>query len=339
VSKSLVSLVLRGSPRVREEKRAAVLLAAEQLGYRPNAVARSLVSRRTKVIGVMLSDLHNLYFVEVVDGIEAEALSAGYRALINTGSRLPEREWEAIETLLQLRTDGLILAGSVLPAARILAASSSVPVVLVARASRWPSVDSVTNDDRAGARLAVEHLVSLGHREIAHVDGGQGAGASSRRLGYLNAMRDHGLADAVAVAPGAFTEEGGASGIDRLLATGRVPTAVFVANDLAALGALHALEQHGLRVPQDVSVIGYDNTSLAALNHIDLTTIDQPRRDIGAAAVRLLLERLEGDRGRARHVVVSPTLVVRGTTATPPRAARPDPPARDPAVDRSVGVG
>jgi len=302
---------------VREEKRKAVLRAAEQLGYRPNAVARSLVRNRTNVIGVMLSDLHNLYFAEVVDGIEAEALSAEYRALINTGSRMAEREWAAIETLLQLRTDGLILAGPVLPASLILSAAASVPVVLVARASRWPSVDSVTNDDRAGARMAVDHLVALGHRDIAHVDGGAGAGAASRRSGYLEAMRDHGLARVAAVAPGTFTEEGGASGIDRLLASRARPTAVFVANDLAAVGALHALERHGAGVPEDVSVVGYDNTALAALGHIDLTTIDQPRREIGATAVRLLLERLDDGRHRGRHVVLSPRLVVRGTTRPP----------------------
>jgi len=317
VSKSLVSLALRGSPRVREEKREAILRAAEQLGYRPNAVARSLVRKRTNVIGVMLSDLHNLYFAEVVDGIEAEALSAQYRALINTGSRMAEREWEAIETLLQLRTDGLILAGPVLPASLILSAALSVPVVLVARASRWPSVDSVTNDDRAGARLAVDHLVSLGHRDIAHVDGGTGAGSASRRSGYLEAMRDHGLARAAVVAPGTFTEEGGAAGIDRLLASRARPTAVFVANDLAAVGALHALERHGARVPEDVSVVGYDNTALAALGHIDLTTVDQPRREIGAMAVRLLLQRLDDGRDRGRHVVLPPRLVVRGTTKPP----------------------
>jgi DNA-binding LacI/PurR family transcriptional regulator len=315
VSKSLVSLALRGDPRVRDEKRRAVLRAAEQLGYRPNAVARSLVSKRTNVIGVMLSDLHNQYFVEVVDGIEEEALSAEYRALINTGGRMPEREWEALETLLQLRTDGVILAGTVLPTSRILAAASSVPLVLVARTSRSAAVDSVANDDRAGARVAVEHLVSLGHRHIAHVDGGDGAGAQARRRGFLEAMGDMGLASSAVVARGDYTEAGGASGIDLLLARGRPPTAVFVANDLAAVGALHALERKGLRVPEDVSVVGYDNTALAALGHINLTTIDQPRRKLGATAVRLLLERLEKGRRRARHVVLPPSLVVRGTTA------------------------
>jgi DNA-binding LacI/PurR family transcriptional regulator len=319
VSKSLVSLALRGDSRVREETRQAILRAADQLGYRPNAVARSLVSKRTHVVGVMLSDLHNQYFVEVVDGIEEEAISARYRALINTGGRLPEREWEALETLLQLRTDGIILAGTVLPAARILAAASAVPLVLVARSSRSSAVDSVANDDRAGARMAVEHLVELGHRRIAHVDGGDGAGAEARRSGFLDAMGEHGLGDSAVVVRGDYTEAGGASGVDGLLADSPPPTAVFVSNDLAAVGAMHALERQGLRVPEDVSVVGYDNTALAALGHIDLTTIDQPRRELGATAVRLLLERLEGGRRRARHVVLQPTLVIRGTTAPPAR--------------------
>jgi DNA-binding LacI/PurR family transcriptional regulator len=317
VSKSLVSLVMRGSPRVSEEKRAAVLRAADELRYRPNAVARSLVRKRSFVIGVMLSDLHNPFFVEVVDGIQQEAFAAGYHALFNTGGRTAQGESVAIETLLQLRTDGLILAAPVLPAREVRAASATAPVVLVARHSRWPEVDSVTNHDRAGARLATEHLVQLGHRRVAHIDGGRGAGAAARRAGYGDAMRRHGLARESLVVPGEDTEEGGAGAVARLLATGPRPTAVFAANDFAAVGALHALEERGLGVPEDVSLVGYDNTSLAALGHINLTTIDQPKHEMGATAVRLLLDRLDEGRGRARHIFMAPTLVERGTTAAP----------------------
>jgi DNA-binding LacI/PurR family transcriptional regulator len=317
VSKSLVSLVMRGSPRVSEEKRSAVLRAAEELHYRPNAVARSLVRKRSFLIGVMLSDLHNPFFVEVVDGIEQEALAADYHALFNTGGRTAEGESVAIETLLQLRTDGLILASSVLPAREILAAAGTTQVVLVARPSRWSEVDSVTNDDRAGARLAVEHLIELGHRHIAHIDGGNGAGARARKAGYSQAMKSHGLSSETTVVPGAYTEDGGAAGVARLFGRGRGPTAIFAANDLAAVGALHALEKLGRRVPEDVSLVGYDNTSLAALGHIDLTTIDQPRREIGATAVRLLLDRLDQKSVRARHLLVQPSLVVRSTTGPP----------------------
>ena len=317
VSKSLVSLVMRGSAQVSEEKRTAVLRAADELGYRPNAAARSLVRRHSSMIGVMISDLHNPFFAEVVDGIEEEAQAAGYHALFSTGGRRVDGESVAIERLLQLRTDGLILASVILPAREVLAAAATTPVVLIARPSRWREVDSVTNDDRAGARLAVDHLFELGHRSIAHIDGGKGAGAASRRSGFVEAMSHHDLAESMFVVAGDYTEDGGAKGISALLRTGRRPTAIFVANDLAAVGALQALGELGYQVPRDVSLIGYDNIALAGLRHINLTTVDQPRRHVGATAVRLLLERLDEGRGRARHLVVAPSLVVRGTTAAP----------------------
>jgi DNA-binding LacI/PurR family transcriptional regulator len=321
VSKSLVSLVMRDSPRVSEESRAAILRAADELHYRPNAVARSLVRRRSFLIGVMLSDLHNPFFVEVVDGIEHAALAANYHALFNTGGRTAEGEAVAIETLLQLRTDGLILAGPVLTSREILAAAATTQVVLVARPSRWREVDSVTNDDRTGARLAVEHLVELGHRSIAHIDGGKGAGAGARRAGYADAMRRNGLRDEAHVVRGAFTEEGGAGGVVQLLKSGRRPSAIFAANDLAAFGALQKLEERGLQVPDDVSLVGYDNIRPGAIGHNNLSTIDQPRREMGATAVNLLLDRLDRKRVRARHVLVRPSLVVRSSTAAPSPSA------------------
>jgi DNA-binding LacI/PurR family transcriptional regulator len=320
VSKSLVSMVIRGAPGVSDKRRRAVLQAARDLGYRPNAVARSLVQQRSNVLGVMLSDLHNPFFVEVVDGIQEAAMATGYRALFITGNRIPRREAEGLETLLEQRVDGVILASSLVDPAAVVAASNAVPVVLVGRATRADSVDSVTNDDRAGATLAVDHLVGLGHRRITHIDGGGDApGAGGRRTGYLAAMRRHGLSDHVSVIRGSFTEEGGAQGVASLLGRGEAPTALFVANDLAAVGALHALEANGLRVPEDVSLVGYDNTSLAALGHIGLTTIDQPRRRMGAMAVKLLFERMDGGRKEPRHIVLPPHLVVRRTTSAPGR--------------------
>lgn len=315
VSKSLVSLVLRDSPSVSEAKRQAVLAAAAELGYRPNAVARSLVRRRTNMLGVMLSDFHNTFFADVLDGIESRAGEDGYRALVNTGHRTATGEADAIDALLELRTDGLILAAPVLEAKRILEAARTVPTVLVSRALSGAAVDSVTSDDAAGAALAVDHLVELGHRDIAHVDGGNGAGADGRRSGYLQAMERHGLAGRARVAAGSYTEEGGAAGVAELLGHGPRPTAIFAANDLAAVGALDALGRMGLSVPADMALVGYDNTSLAALRHIDLTTVEQPRREMGRTAAMLLLERLERRRTAVRRVVMAPALVARGSTA------------------------
>jgi DNA-binding LacI/PurR family transcriptional regulator len=317
VSKSLVSLVMRGAAHVSEEKRQRVLGVAAEIGYRPNGVARSLVRRRTNLFGVLLSDLHNPYFAEVIDGIQAAAALHGYHAIISTGDRVVRSEAAALETLLELRTDGLILASPVLEMHAIIAASRELPTVLVARHTREPSVDSVANDDPTGASLAVAHLAELGHERIAHIDGGNGAGAMERRRGYVRAMKKHGLEAHVQVVTGSYTEDGGRQGIDAIYRDGPAPTAIFAANDLAAIGALDALAERQVRVPEDVSLVGYDNTALAAIRHINLTTVDQPRPDIGRMAVKLLLERLSESRTDARHVLMSPSLVIRGTTAPP----------------------
>jgi DNA-binding LacI/PurR family transcriptional regulator len=317
VSKSLVSLVVRGSSSVTEDKRRKVLRAIEELGYRPNLMARSLAARRTLTIGVMLSDLHNPFFAEVVDGIDAAASASGYSILLNTGNRVVAREAQAVDTFLQLRTDGLILAGTVLPTAYIVKASLSSPVVLVSRTSRAPTVDTVANDDRAGAELAVQHLHDLGHRRIAAVDGGVGAGAQARVGGYRRAMTRLGLEKHIRVASGAFTEEGGYRGARKLLRSDRLPTAVCAANDLAAIGVLNAIEEEGLRIPEDISLMGYDNTYLAGVRHISLTTINQARVEIGQMAMTCLLERIEDARTEPRRVLLTPELVARDTTAPP----------------------
>ena len=297
VSKSLVSLVLRDAPNVSDEKRAAVTKAAEEIGYRPNAVARSLVRRRSYLIGVMVSDLHNPYFTEVIDGIQAAARGSGYHALFNTGGRAAAGEDEALDTLLQLRTDGIVMAGPVLASRRIAAVAASVPVVVVAKHSRSPAHDSITNDDRMGARIAVDHLVSLGHRRIAHVDGGTGAGSTQRRAGFLDAMERHGLRSSARIVTGAFTEEGGRDGVtDVARATDAAsPPSSSATTSPRSAPSTRSID-HGLRVPADMSLVGYDNIALAGLGHIDLTTIDQPRRDMGVTAVQLLLERRDEDR-------------------------------------------
>ncbi len=291
-----------------------MLEAADELNYRPNAMARGLVQRRTHVLGVMLSDLHNVFFADVLDGIDERASEAGYGTLLATGHRSPQRETAAIDSLLELRTEGLVLAGPRLPDEKIVEASRAVPVTLVSRAVKAENVDSVSSDDRAGAGLAIDHLIELGHRRIAHIDAGDGAGAPERRDGYLAAMRRHGCEPESRVVSGDYTEAGGAEGVERLLADGDPPTAIFAANDLSAIGALDALERAGLVVPEDVSLVGYDNTSLARLRHIRLTTIEQPRHEIGRAAARLLIERIDEGRSQPERIVLSPSLVVGATT-------------------------
>ncbi|HEY0449011.1 LacI family DNA-binding transcriptional regulator [Actinophytocola sp.] len=314
VSRALVSLVMRGSPKVSDQRRAAVLKAAEELGYSPHAMARSLASRTSHVLGVMVSDLHNPFWAEVVDGVDSYARSAGFELVINTGGRRPTRERQALTGLLSFRPAGIALLGPVLPAASIAAAAVHTPVVLVSRSSRQPSVDTVNDDGQAGSGMAVDHLVSLGHKEIAHIDGGGGSQAAPRRTGYLAAMRRHGLTPRVV--RGEYTEAAGTRAIRDLLASAP-PTAVMAANDLNAVGAISALEAAGLAVPADVSVVGYDNTWLAALRHVSLTTIDQPRAEMGRLAAEALVQRVRGERKDPARHLLRPRLVIRATTDAP----------------------
>lgn len=314
VSKSVVSRVMRGGASVSESSRLAVMSAAEDLGYRANAVARSLVQRRTYNVGVVVSDLHNIFFAEVLDGLYAAAARLGYRAFITTGNRDPAAEERALDQLLELRADGVILAGPRMSTAAVMAAARIVPIAMVGSSLRLRGVDVIVDDDVLGAEMAVQHLAGLGHRDIALIDGGEGAGASERRAGYERAMTELGLRAHIRVQAGDFTETGGYEGARKLLDGPQRPTAIFASNDQSAVGALNAIVEKGLRVPEDVSLIGYDNTALAALRHISLTTIHQPRNQIGEMAVKAVIRRIEKPGAAARRHVLPPRLVVRSTT-------------------------
>lgn len=318
VSKSLVSLVMLGSSAVSDEARHAVEEAVKELNYRPNAMARGLVRRKTRRLGVLLSDLRNPFFGDLSSGMLERARELGYELVFTTGDREWQFESLAIDALLELRADGLILAAPQVDDATVERAAKETAIVVLNRRVESDMCDYVTDDDYAGGRLAAEHLAALGHTRIAHIDGGPGAGAATRRAGFEAAIRDLKLDGSCRVVAGSFTEEGGISGANELLTTGERPTAIFAANDLAAIGAVSVIEAAGLRVPRDISVMGYDNSYLSRLRHLSLTSIDQSASELGRIAINRIVERIDEKRTDAIRDILPPSLIVRGSTAPPP---------------------
>lgn len=319
VSKSLVSRVLRESPLVSEPRRAAVLRAIDELGYRPNAAARTLVGRRSMTLAVLVSDLHNLFLPEVVSGFDDVVEQRGYTTMIVSGKRREQTEEAALHRLLELRVDGIVCATVRLGRAALAEASRSAALVNLTRTPAVPRVDVVVNDDRAGAALAVDHLVGLGHRRIAMIGDEDERAGADRIRGYRESMIACGLGSEIRVVPGGFTERGGFRAASELLSEpGPRVSAVFVASDLAALGVLDAAADAGVDVPGGLSVVGYDNTPLARLRRIDLSSIDQSAATIGTAAAGALLARIEHPDRRAQRTVVAPRLIAGRTSGPPP---------------------
>jgi len=317
VSKSLVSLVMREPDRASDASRNAVLKAARELGYRPNAAARSLVQQRSHVLGVVLADLHNPFFADVADGVEAAATGAGFRTMLASGFLDPEREQSAMETLLELRIDALLSLGSMMDVEELEKIATSIPVCVVGRETDSNAFDVVGVDDAVGARDAVDYLIGLGHESIVHIHAGTAAGAPGRRAGYEQAMRAHGLERFIRTVEGDFTESGGARAMDEILDDGNLPTAVLAPNDYSALGAMDAIDSRGLSIPGDISLVGYDDLRISGLPRIALTTVGQPRAELGKQAVELVLDRVTGKRSKPRRRVAAPFLVVRKTTGPP----------------------
>ncbi|WTG17933.1 LacI family transcriptional regulator [Streptomyces decoyicus] len=325
VSKSLVSLVLQGSPRVSDAKRQAVLAAIEELGYRPNAAARSLVARRTHTVGVLLNDMRNPWFVEVLDGLNSLLQAHGLRMLMADG-RLDRRAGQDFaRTFQELRVDGIVVVGTLPDTDGLAEVAERLPTVIAGNHEpRLPRVDLVANDDERGARLATEHLIGLGHRRIAHI-AGQGLVGELRRRGFESAVRAHGLAASAVVENGDGTEEGGYRAAVRLLnpsrGSGRPvaerPTAVFAFNDISGVGALSAAQELGLEVPADLSLVGYDNTYLARIRHLWLNSVNNASHEVGRRAARCLLDRMERPDAPAGQQLVAPELEIRGSTAPP----------------------
>lgn len=324
VSTSAVSKVLREAYGVSDAMRVRVRAAMAELEYRPHAAARGMRGR-TYTVGVLLDTIRNAFFADILDGVGEELRGGAYQMLIGAAGFGPEDQTRLARAMVDRQMDGLILIGPGFPRAEVLRTAAALPTVVIGHHDLAVGYDAVLDADAEGAGLVVDHLVGLGHRQIAltstDVNEGNGWSGTPERIqarGYLDAMRRHGLGDLARVAMTSYSEEGGYRAGMELLAPGAgpAPTAVFAGADVAALGVFRAARELGLRIPEDVSLAGYNNTAVAALAPVRLTSVDQAGGEMGGAAARLLLERVEG-RERSVRVCMSPRLVVRNTTAPP----------------------
>lgn len=314
VSRALVSIVFRDLPGASAATRERVRAVAAEIGYRPDHRARLLSRRQTRLLGVTFVVAHEFHNDVVVE-LYAAAAAQDYE-LVLSGITPGREEAQAVQELVSLRCDGLILIGPTMKAAELDAVGRLTPTVSVARLVS-AEIASVGTDDHAGARLATEHLIELGHTRIVHLDGGRAPGAPQRRRGYQHAMRAAGLADLISIQSGGLSEDHGRDAAQHVLCLEKSvrPTATFAFNDQCAAGYLAILERAGVRVPEDHSVVGFDNSRIARSLLTQLTTIGQNLPELSRCAV----ERAVGaQRQRSRrNLLIAPELVVRESTARP----------------------
>lgn len=298
VSKSTVSRVLNNLPVVNAETRRRVLEAMKELSYTPNAMARGLSIKRSRTIGLVLSDITNPFLTEVARGVEDIMNGYSYNVILcNTDGRV-EKEAAYTRLLLEKRVDGIIYTSVKIEATDLSELRRyGIPFVLAGRALPNFDSDLVIVDDELGGFQATQHLLELGHRRIGYIRGTPGASATEdRQKGYERALTQAEVeVDPDLIVEGDFKQEGGYKAAKTLLSLPERPTAIFAANDFMAIGALEALYEANLRVPEDIALVGFDDISFARLHTIQLTTVAQPKYELGAIAARLLLGRIEGD--------------------------------------------
>ncbi|MET3287892.1 catabolite control protein A [Brevibacillus fluminis] len=309
VSMATVSRVVNGNPNVKPTTRKKVLAAIERLGYRPNAVARGLASKKTTTVGVIIPDISSLFFSELARGIEDIATMYKYNIILcNSDNRL-EKELQLINTLLEKQVDGLLFLGSEIKEDHLQTLSTAaVPVVLAATRDADNILPSVTIDHFQAAYDATKALIDRGHKRVAILSGPKTdpLGGLLRFEGYKQALADSGIAfDEELVRSGSYWYETGLRNMNEFLKLDNPPTAVFAANDEVAIGAIHAIQDSGKSVPGDIEIIGHDNIRLAEMVRPKLSTVVQPMYDIGAVAMRLLTKYMNNEHVE-EHVVLLP---------------------------------
>lgn len=315
VSTSTVSRVLTESASVKEETRKKVELAIEKLKYSPNVIARSLRKKTSRTIGLIVPDISNPFFPDIAKGVEDRAREAGYNVILCNADDNPRKEVESIQLLKERQVDGVILVSSSTKGGH-LQKFDSMKIVLVDRELEDMEADTVLCDNIVGSYLATKHLVELGHRDIAIVTGPMELNITrDRLLGYKKALNEKNLeVKDNWIWKAGFSFDRGYNVTVENIKKGNIPTAIFASSDIAAVGVIAALEQYGLKVPDDVSVVGFDDIFLSTLIKPTLTTIAQPTYQMGKKAAELLVGRGKNKRKKAKRIVLPTRLVVRNSS-------------------------
>lgn len=314
VSVSTVSRALNNTDHaVNEETRKRILTLAKQMGYRPNVMARSLKTDRTRTIGIITDNIASPFSPAIIRGIQDYLKTYQYFSVVINGDWNPEVETEAVHELISRSIDGIIFVESWLHDANPTLDLANKPYVFVHRLFGGVYRNSVGVDERYGAHLAVRHLVELGHRRIGYINGPRGWYASEQRLiGYRETLAAHDIPfDPQLVLEGDWEVEGGYPATQRLLELPQRPTAIFAANDLMALGAIYSIQDAGLRVPADIAVVGYDDREIASISRPTITTVVMPRYEMGQASAQLMLRLLDKHGDSAEPIKIQGQLIVR----------------------------
>ncbi|MDV2349839.1 substrate-binding domain-containing protein [Vibrio cholerae] len=320
VSTSTVSHVINKSRFVSDEIAERVNNAAQQLNYAPSALARSLKMNRTKTIGMLVTTSTNPFFGEVVKGVERSCYHQGYNLILCNTEGDNQRMKASINTLLQKRVDGLLLMCSTLEGERldVFDRYPDIPIVVMDWGPILFASDKIQDNSLQGGYMAAKHLIECGHKEIGCITGPLiRHQAQMRYEGYKRALAEAGIAiNPDWIVESDFECEGGYQAFEKLYERGKLPSALFVCNDMMAMGVIQAANQRGLRIPDDLSLIGYDDVHIAKFMTPALTTIHQPKYRLGKAAVDTLLYRLENPDTTAQVVQLEPTLVVRSSVCS-----------------------
>jgi LacI family transcriptional regulator len=319
VSIATVSHVINGTRYVSDELKARVSQSMETLGYQPNSIARSLRSGQTKTIGMIVPDASNLYFAEIARAIEDVGYENGYSVILCNSDNNPEKQHSYNKTLIEKQIDGLIfISVGAYEEDLALIKDANIPIVVFDRFVPPDTADVVLVDNRMGGRLAASHLIELGHHEVGCITGPEELPSSSDRVeGFLQLLRrENSEPPPEWLQSGDFQIQSGDSCMTRILDQPERPSAVFVCNDMMAIGAMNAIHRRGLRIPGDISIVGFDDIALSAAVHPPLTTVAQPITDLAATTCELLFNRMlnTDERGPTRSVILHPQLVIRAST-------------------------